>query len=312
MPSEVTQTLADGAGLLTWAVTPARRRATSANYAALLQQSPQSPAIHRLVRQAFKHYGRMALAFFALTQAADRELVTQAQVCGRHYLNEALGRGHGAILTLPHLGNWDLAARLCLALGYPLTVVVEDDWGAAFAGRVRTGSGLHVLPRAHSLRPLLRALARNEPVALLCDVVPSGAHGVAVCFAGQRAFLPVGPARLAISSGAPLIPCAAVTLAAGRPSISATDAIYPPPAESAGKALPEQVQFLMQEVASRFEQLIRQHPEQWYAFRPLDLPAKGLGGGTAGGSDRERSECPRSQDVHSAIPSSRGVATDAR
>jgi lauroyl/myristoyl acyltransferase len=269
----VTQPAADGAGLLTWAVTPARRRATAVNYAALLHQSPRAPAIQRLVRQAFKHYGRMALAFFALTQTTDNDLLAQAQVCGREQLDAALQRGHGAVLALPHLGNWDLAARLCLALGYPLTAVVEDDWSAAFAGQARTGSGLRVLPRARSLRPLLRALAHNEPVALLCDVVPPGAHGVAVCFAGQRAFLPVGPARLAIASRAPLLPCAAVTLSDGRPSIGATDAIYPPPSGSAGKSLPQQVQFLMQEVASRFEQLIRQHPEQWYAFRPLDLPA---------------------------------------
>ncbi|HEV7215957.1 MAG TPA: lysophospholipid acyltransferase family protein, partial [Chloroflexota bacterium] len=246
VPGSVTQTAADGAGLLTWAATPTRRRATAANYAALLHQAPRAPAIHRLVRQAFKHYGRMALAFFALTQTSDDDLLAQAQVSGREQLDEALRHGNGAILTMPHLGNWDLAARLCLALGYPLTAVVEDDWSAAFAGQARTGSGLRVLPRARSLRPLLRALARNEPVALLCDVVPPGAHGVPVCFAGQRAFLPVGPARLAIASRAPLIPCAAVTLADGRPGISATDAIYPPAGTSAGKALPQQVQFLMQ------------------------------------------------------------------
>jgi len=268
LPNGSTRTAVDGLGLLAWALTPGRRRATGENYAALLEQSPQSPEVGRLVRQAYKHYGRMALAFFTMTQVANRDLLARAHVSGREYLDNALQQCHGAILVLPHLGNWDMAARLCLALGYPLTAVVEDDWSAAFAGQARRRDGLHVLPRARSLRPLRRALDSNEPVALLCDVAPPGVHATAVCFGGQRAYLPVGPARLAIASGAPLIPCAAVTLADGRPSITANPAIYPPSPNDA-RSLPEQVQQLMQAVAVHFEQLIRQHPEQWYAFRSL-------------------------------------------
>jgi KDO2-lipid IV(A) lauroyltransferase len=266
----------DGIGLLAWTLTPGRRRATTENYAALLNQSPQSPAVHRLVRQAFKHYGRMSLAFFTMTQVANSDLLAMADVSGRPYLDDALQHGHGAILVLPHLGNWDLAARLCLALGYPLTAVVEDDWSAAFAGQARSRDGLQVLPRARSLRPLRRALDRNEPVALLCDVTPPGVHATEVCFAGQRAYLPVGPARLAIASGAPLIPCAAVTLSDDRPGIRANAAIYPPSPDD-HRSMAEHVQQLMQEVAVHFEQLIRQHPEQWYAFRPLTVLASPTG-----------------------------------
>ncbi|MGI8914110.1 MAG: lysophospholipid acyltransferase family protein [Chloroflexota bacterium] len=273
VPARALRVTVDGISLLVWAVTPGRRRATAANYAALLRLPATLPAVRRLVRRAFQHYGRMSLEFFALTQTADAQLLAPACIVGQHFLDEALARGHGAILVSPHLGNWDLAARLCLALGYPLTAVVEDDWSAAFAGQVRAKHGLRIVPRARSLRPLLRALARNEPVALLCDVVPPGAHGVAVCFAGQRAYLPVGPARLAISSGAPLLPCAAVTLADGQASIRADGLINPPTGHSRPGAEPEQIQSLMQEVAWRFERLIGTYPDQWYAFRPLGGPA---------------------------------------
>lgn len=274
VPAPALRTAVDGVSFVAWALASGRRRATAANFAALLQATPQAPAVRRLVRQAFAQYGRMSLEFFTLTQTTDAELLASTQISGQHYLDEALARGHGAILVSPHLGNWDLAARVCLALGYPLTAVVEDDWSAEFAGQVRQRNGLRVVARARSLRPIRRALARNEPVALLCDVVPPGSHAVEVCFAGQRAFLPTGPARLAIASGAPLLPFAVLTLAGGRRSASGDPLIFPP-ATHDDASLGEQVRQMTQDLACRFERLIRQHPEQWYAFRPLGSAANG-------------------------------------
>jgi lauroyl/myristoyl acyltransferase len=273
VPAPVLRAAVDGVSLAAWALASGRRRATAANYAALFQSPPQAPKVRRLVRQAFKQYGRMSLEFFTLTQIADADLLASTQVSGQQYLDEALARGHGAILVSPHLGNWDLAARVCLALGYPLTAVVEDDWSAEFAGQVRQRNGLRVVARARSLRPIRRALARNEPVALLCDVVPPGGHAVEVCFAGQRAYLPAGPARLALASGAPLLPFAVLTPAGGQRSASGDPLIYPPASHGHASSQQEQVRQMTQELACRFERLIKEHPEQWYAFRPLGGPA---------------------------------------
>ena len=273
VPAPVLRAAVDGVSLAAWALASGRRRATAANYAALFPSPPQAPKVRRLVRQAFKQYGRMSLEFFTLTQIADADLLASTQVSGQQYLDEALARGHGAILVSPHLGNWDLAARVCLALGYPLTAVVEDDWSAEFAGQVRQRNGLRVVARARSLRPIRRALARNEPVALLCDVVPPGGHAVEVCFAGQRAYLPAGPARLALASGAPLLPFAVLTPAGGQRSASGDPLIYPPASHGHASSQQEQVRQMTQELACRFERLIKEHPEQWYAFRPLRGPA---------------------------------------
>jgi len=209
----------------------------------------------------------MSLDFFLLSALSDELLLSRAIITGRQHLDEALTRGHGAVLALPHLGNWDLAARICVGLGYPLTAVAESDWSAVFAEQARSGAGVRVVARERSLRPLLRALARNEPVALVADVVPPGGRGVDVSFAGQRATLPAGPARLAIHGGAPIIPCAAVALRGGRIELEATGAIYSPEPARSGAA----VEVLTQMMAAEFERLILRRPEQWYAFRPLRI-----------------------------------------
>jgi KDO2-lipid IV(A) lauroyltransferase len=147
--------------------------------------------------------------------------------------------------------------------------VVEDAWSAEFAAHARAVIGLKVVSRARSLRALLRALARNEAVALVCDAVPPGAPGVRVCFAGQHACFPAGPARLAIRSGAPILPAAVLALPDGRIEACGAGLVYP----RGGAATDEHVRELTQELAGYFERLIRRHPEQWYAFRPLDCAA---------------------------------------
>src|SRR5579875_618557 len=134
LPRPVRYAAVDGISLTFWALTPRRRQATAKNFGYMSRQSRTAPSIQRLVRRAYKNYGRMSLDFLIFSAVANAPLLANTTVRGRQFADEALQRGHGAVLVLPHLGNWDLAARVCLALGYRLTTVVENDWAAAFAG----------------------------------------------------------------------------------------------------------------------------------------------------------------------------------
>jgi phosphatidylinositol dimannoside acyltransferase len=265
LPLSLQHALGDGLGLLMWLLGGSRRRDTAANFAALLETTPESPVARRLARRAFASFGRMSLDFFALTAVSDAQILERVDVGGYTLVDQALQRGRGVILALPHLGSWDLAARVGLALHYPITAVAEGGWGTAFVAAARAGTGLKVYARGQSLRPLLRALANNEPVCLISDMVPPGARGIVVQFAGQRACLPEGPARLAVHSGAPIVPCTAIPFPDGSGKAWASTALYPPEAGS----LAERMQALTQALAREYEALIRQYPEQWYAFRPL-------------------------------------------
>lgn len=265
LPSPPLYAAVEGMALLAYALSPARRAATEQNFCRLLGRPARSRHVRWLARQAFRHFGRMSLDFLLMAGLKDERLFANAAISGQHFIDEGLARGKGVILALPHLGSWDLAARVVLGLGYPLTAVAENDWSATFAQQLRSLTGVKIAAREHSLRPILRALAANEPVALICDVVPPGAPGVRVCFAGQQACLPEGPARLAIRTGATIVPCAVLALPHGTYEASAVAAIT----AGASKG-PAEVTRLTQTMADYFEQLIQRHPEQWYAFRPLE------------------------------------------
>lgn len=264
-PPVVRSTLGDVLGLVMWLCGGPRRRDTAANMAHLLGGSPDDPRMRVLARRAFKSFGRMSIDFFALAAVPDAEILRRVDVAGYAHVDAALERGHGVILALPHLGSWDLASRVGLALHYPLTAVTEGGWGELFVKETRHSTGLKVYSREQSLRPLLRALAKNEAVVLISDMVPPGARGVPVHFAGQDAYLPEGPARLAIHAKAPIVPCTAIPFADGRGRAWASTALYPPETGS----LEERTRALTQALADAYDALIRQYPEQWYAFRPL-------------------------------------------
>jgi KDO2-lipid IV(A) lauroyltransferase len=124
--------------------------------------------------------------------------------------------------------------------------------------RQRFGMSVIMLGRA-AVRAITEALRANHIVALLCDLEQG--PGVEVRFFGRRAVVPGGPAALALKTGAVLIPSTQYGTEAGRQHIHLDQPLRWP--EGEGKAA------IMQRVIDRFENFIRERPDQWYAFRPM-------------------------------------------
>src|SRR6202035_1930195 len=104
-----------------------------------------------------------------------------------------------------------------------------------------------------------QALQANSIVALLCDLEQG--PGVSVRFFGRRSVVPGGPAAIALKTGAALLPACQYASSPGRYHVH----LDPVLTWSAG----ETKEGLMQRVVMRFEDFIRERPDQWYAFRPM-------------------------------------------
>jgi KDO2-lipid IV(A) lauroyltransferase len=171
------------------------------------------------------------------------------------------------ILALPHLGGFDFAAGWLAGRGAAPTVVVEPveppelfEWFAS----VRAAIGMEVVPLGPDAgRAILRALKANRVVCLLSDRDLAG-DGVPVDFFGERTTMPGGPATLALRAGAPLLPVGVYFRPHGRHFAQ----IGPPlPVQREGR-LRDDVGRITQELAHRFEELIREAPEQWHLMQP--------------------------------------------
>jgi KDO2-lipid IV(A) lauroyltransferase len=245
-----------------------QRRAALENYAAALGREADDREVSRVARRAFQNYGRMLTDFLLMGSLTPEELIQRMTIDGREHLDEALAKGRGAIMAVPHMGSWDMAGSYAGALGYPIAAVAERFPGSLNDAVVRTRQrfGLNVIELGRSaVRGITQALQANSIVALLCDLEQG--PGVTVRFFGGRAIVPGGPAAIALKTGAALMPACQYATSPGRHNVHLDAPLTWPAGETK--------EGLMQRVVSRFEDFIRERPDQWYAFRPMFTRAEG-------------------------------------
>ncbi len=218
--------------------------------------------LDRIARESYRNFGRMTFEygrFPRLTKALIDRTVT---VTGEEHLRSALERGRGALLVAGHFGNWEMAATLA-KMGHPLTFLVGEQHNRLVDGlmnRLRQGLGVGTVPLTGSLLGVFRALRNNRIVALLSDQ-DAGRSGVFVDFLGMQASTPYGPGRLALKTGAPLLPGMAVRHGAGSHELVICSPVDPPPP---GTSEDEAVRHYTQGYTSVLEDFVRRYPEQYF------------------------------------------------
>jgi phosphatidylinositol dimannoside acyltransferase len=261
-PARVRHAVAAPGGAAWFWLSRAQRRAALDNYAAVLGRESDDPEVARVARRAFQNYGRMLMDFMLIGSLTPAELVARVTSDGREHLDAAVGRGQGVILAVPHMGSWDMGGAFGGAVGYPITAVAERFPGSLNDAVVETRRrfGLEVITLGRSaVRAITDALRTNHVVCLLCDLEQG--PGVGVSFFGRPAVVPGGPAAFALKTGAALLPACVHAVAPGRYHIHIEAPLTIAEGETKEK--------VMQRVVARFEEFIKERPDQWYAFRPM-------------------------------------------
>lgn len=254
------------------------------------------PQLDALVTDALRSYARYWLETFRLPKMDLAEVVARAgsSTEGAGYLDEALAAGKGVILALPHQGNWDVAGAWLVAHSGPFVTVAErlkpDSLFDRFVAH-RESLGFEVLALGDTdtspMTVLGERLRQNKAACLLADRDLSR-NGIQVQFFGEPARMPGGPALLAATTGAALLPV----------SVWFTDdggwgQRINPPLTIPDAHLREQVPAVTQALADAFAKDIAAHPADWHMLQRLwlaDLPPTrrdGSGHVTAGRSPGE-------------------------
>ncbi len=242
---------------------PAARAAVRANLTHVLGRPPSPRRVREVFRQGVLNYWDT----LAISDLGPRGIGRLVTVTGTEHLDQALARGHGAILVGAHIGSIALATQALAVRGYRITGVVErmrQPELLRFWLEKRRALGVNVVAADPAVaRLLLATLRRNEIVALVTDRDVVGT-GPVVGFFGVATTFPDGAAALSLRTGAPVLPA----VAARRPDGTFAGRIEPPLAPpGAGKAR-EDVRGLTQAIAERLEYHIRSYPEQWTVFQP--------------------------------------------
>ncbi len=268
VPAGIRYPAAAFGGTLWWAADARRRHNAWENYGAVLGLPRDHPRVREVARRAFANYGQMLAHFLLIGGLAYDEVCEMVTVVGREHVDAALALGRGGILAIPHMGSWDIAGSMAGLWGYRIAAVAETFPGSLNQAVVETRSahGLEVIPlNRGAVRAISAVLDANGLVALLCDL-PHG-PGVEVRLFGRRAIVPSGPAAIACRRRCPVVPLYCRRTDRGRYHVHVDPPIAPPDSgRCRGKAASAEV---MQQVIDRFEMFIREHPDQWYAFRHI-------------------------------------------
>ncbi|GGL38283.1 phosphatidylinositol mannoside acyltransferase [Nocardia jinanensis] len=235
------------------------------NLARVLGVAPEEVP-QELIQASLRSYARYWREAFRLPSMDPRELaaIIEASATGLDRIREASAAGRGAVIALPHSGNWDLAGVwLVQRVGTP-TVVAErlrpESLFRRFV-RFREGLGFEIIPLTGAETPpyerLSDRLRAGGLVCLLGERDFSG-RGVAVTFFGEKTLMPAGPARLAIETGAPLLPVHCWFTPAGWGF-----SVGEPVDTSHG------VEDATQTLADRFAAGIAAHPADWHMLQRL-------------------------------------------
>lgn len=237
---------------------PARARAAAHDDAAL----------ERLVRAAFRHQARYYLELLRVARIDARYVAEHLVIETPDLVAEAFSTGTGVIFVGAHFGAIELPALILASwAGKPATAPMEtvgDPPLQRFFARSRTAVGVRLVGLESARHELRSALERGEPVGLVGDRdIAGGGH--LTPFFGHPAPLPVGPALLAIETGAPVYVASVRRTGIGR--YAGRLARLGVPAEG---SLRERATATLEAEAAEFERLIAMAPEQWWgAFFPI-------------------------------------------
>jgi KDO2-lipid IV(A) lauroyltransferase len=222
-----------------------------------------APVDRALMLTALNSYLRSFYEVLALPAWSEAEIQRRVRAVNEPAVRDAYA-GPGAVVALPHSGNWDLAGAWACVTGMPVTTVAEQladpDYSAFVA--FRQSLGLEVVSHRDpgALTALMEAIHRRRVVCLLADRDLSGT-GLAVSWRGQSITMPAGPAIVARRTGAALLPAVCQFSKDGMVII-----IGDPITHRQGR---DGLAAMMQDVADFFAETIARQPEDWHMMQPF-------------------------------------------
>jgi lauroyl/myristoyl acyltransferase len=281
LPQRPLLALADVVGWLWYRLAPARASQARRNLERVVRELERrgttDPRIHaavadpraleRLVRSAFRHNARYYLEVLRVPALNPTIFDTRVLVETPDTV-EAAFAGGPIIFVSAHLGPIELPG-LYLANRSGRTFVapmeaVDDPALQAWFERTRGSLGVRIVGLRAARRTLMAELRAGGQVGIVADRDIAGG-GIDTPLFGVPAPMPIGPALLALESGAPIFAVGVRRLGDGR----IAGRLLPVSVSTEGSRR-ERIAATLRAEAAAFEELIASAPDQWAAiFFPI-------------------------------------------
>jgi KDO2-lipid IV(A) lauroyltransferase len=217
----------------------------------------------RMLRGCFDNLGRMLGEFSQLSRITPDQLRQIVDCEGLDHLRSAQARGRGVILFTGHLGAWEFTSFALSAFGRPFSFMVrrlDNDLIEKMIDKVRQRFGNRTLDKNAVSRQALRELNEGGTLGMLPDVNMLAREGVFVDFFGTPASTTSMLAKLALRTGAAVVPIYAPWDKQRQRFLLQLEP--PMQVERTGDEV-EDVRRLTAAIMASIENVVRRYPEQW-------------------------------------------------
>ena len=208
LPRPVARALGSGLSRLVYRLHRRLRRTGLRNLEIAFPEMPLAER-QRLLRREFDNLGRL-LSEFCLFPRYDLKNVAQVAVYdGLENYETAKARGKGVLFLTAHFGGWEIGSFVHALHGHTMRVVIrelDNPYLNRLVERYRTLHGNATFGKQEFARGLLAAMHAGETVGLLMDTNMTPPQGVFVPFFGVPACTASGLARVALRTGAAVVP----------------------------------------------------------------------------------------------------------
>lgn len=220
--------------------------------------------IEQTTRGIFRHLGISAAELLKLEQIweqREQRLEFVLEAGAREHL-EAKG---ATVFVCAHVGAWQLTNFIARHMDLNISTIYAPESNAALRDimlDLRHHMGVNLIPSDAGVRPLIKELNSGNSIGMAMDTRLDS--GKLIPYFGVEALTNTTGARLALRSGAALIPINAVRLPGERFRITVYNPLVSHNLEA---SLDEQSVELSTQINLCFENWIQETPEQWICLK---------------------------------------------
>lgn len=257
LPIEIATSIAAACGSLVYSFHSKRRKIALENLERAFPGRFSEKQLDQIARETFCNLAISLMEFFRIPRMVH-EAKERFEFEGTEHLDAAFKKGNGVIFTISHLGSWEYLAFLPFLRGYPCSVIVRpirNPYIYQWIQNLRRQTELHPIDKTRSVKEIFKRLKENELVAILIDQW-AGHDGLWLDFFGRPTSTTSIPYRLAVRTGASLIPGYCCRISPGKYKIM----ISPPVEVAQGENAEEETTLRLNRL---LEKEIEKHLPQW-------------------------------------------------
>jgi KDO2-lipid IV(A) lauroyltransferase len=163
----------------------------------------------QILRSEYRNLGWLLAEFCQMRKYTPENTRGFLRYAGLQNYLEARQTGQGVLVLTGHLGAWELSSFYHSLMGYPMSMVIrrlDNELVDRLVNSVRCLHGNKVVHKDDFARGLISAMRNGETVGILMDTNMTPPQGLFVDFFGTQACTASGMARVALKTGAVVLP----------------------------------------------------------------------------------------------------------